>query len=58
MLALIARGLDTLLTRQRGTHVPAIRMLPVGQRVPREPGERLQPLPPDAIAAVPHHRRP
>jgi hypothetical protein len=58
MLVLIARGLDTLLRRQRGTHVPTIRTLPVSQRVPREPGERLQSLPPDAIAAVPHHRRP
>ena len=47
MFALIARGCFTTLLSRHGR-----------QCVPRNSGQRLQTLPPDAIAAVPHHRRP
>jgi len=58
MLALIARGCFTaLLSRHHGASL-MVRALASRQRVPRTTGDRLRALPPDAIAAVPHYRRP
>ena len=54
MLALIARGCFTTLLSDGGVQAP----LDIRQRVSRNSGQHRQTPPLDAIAAVPHHRRP
>ena len=59
MLALITRGFTSKkLSRRRRESTPMFRALRIRLRVPRRLGDFVQSIPPDAIAAVPHHRRP
>ena len=58
MLTLIARGYNTLLSRQRGEFTPLALRGQMPRRLPRDPGRRLHVPSGRAIAAVLRHRRP